>query len=502
MLRRALSLLLILALLVPATIGGQRPAQPPAEQVAADAEHWKGAIALPGLELTFTVHFSKDDAAPGGWVATLDIPMQGVTGAKMNDVVYTEKELAFTFAVPGNPIFKAAIDEGGRTASGTLTQAGQTFPLTLTRQTDEEAAANTLNRPQTPQPPFPYEVREVKFRNEIDGIDIAGTLTIPNGAGPFPAVVMITGSGPQDRDESLMGHKPFWVIADHLSRNGIAVLRCDDRGVGGTGGNVMQSTSENFALDALAGVSFLKSIDRIDGGKIGLMGHSEGGIVAPLAAAQSRDVAFIVLLAGTGLPGHEILRLQTRLLMASAGVFSDEQLDEMMARHTALTQAIMSEAPPVEQMEAMKALMRVQLGETSEMAMDDNALGQAAMQQLAQMRSPWFRYFLTHDPRPALRKVTCPVLALNGSLDLQVPADANLDEIRKALAEAGNADATITKLEGLNHLFQHATTGSPAEYATIEETFAPAVLDLITKWIQQRFGAATGAEDALPATAQ
>lgn len=501
MLRRALSLLLAIALLAVASHAAP-PKAAPVTPPPTDAEHWKGAIALPGVELTFTVHFSKDDAAPGGWAATLDIPMQGVAGAKMKDVVYTDKELAFTFAVPGTPVFKAEIDESGRTASGTLTQAGQTFPLTLTRQTDEEAAANTLNRPQNPQPPFPYEVREVKFRNEIDGIDIAGTLTIPNGAGPFPAVVMITGSGPQDRDESLMGHRPFWVIADHLSRNGIAVLRCDDRGVGGTGGNVMQSTSENFALDALAGLAHLRTIDRIDGGKIGLMGHSEGGIVAPLAAVQSRDVAFIVLLAGTGLPGHEILRLQTRLLVASAGAFTDEQLDEMMARHTALTQAIMNESPPAEQLEAMKALMRAQLGEASESAMDDNALGQTAMQQLAQMRSPWFRYFLTYDPRPALRKVTCPVLALNGSLDLQVPADANLEEIGKALAEAGNADATITKLDGLNHLFQHATTGSPAEYMTIEETFAPEVLELITKWTQQRFGAAAGAEDALPATAQ
>lgn len=500
MLRRALSLLLAIALLAVASHAAPPKAAPAAAPPAA-AEHWKGAISLPGLELTFTVHFSKDEAAPGGWGATLDIPMQGVTGAKMNDVVYTDKELAFTFAVPGNPVFKAAIDEGGSTASGTLTQAGQTFPVTFTKQTEEQAAADTPQRPQMPQPPFPYEVREVTFRNEVDGIDIAGTLTIPDGAGPFPAVVMITGSGPQDRDESLMGHKPFWVIADHLSRNGIAVLRCDDRGVGGTGGSVMQSTSENFALDALAGVSFLKTIDRIDGAKIGLMGHSEGGIVAPLAAAQSKDVAFIVLLAGTGLPGHEILRLQTRLLMASAGAFTDEQLDEMDEKHTALTQAIMSEAPPADQMAAMKALMRAQLGEASESAMDDKALGQAAMQQLAQMRSPWFRFFLTHDPRPTLRKVTCPVLALNGSLDLQVPADENLEEIRKALAEAGNTDVTITRLEGLNHLFQHATTGSPAEYMTIEETFAPEVLDLITKWIQQRFGAAASGE-AIPAQAQ
>jgi len=500
MFRRAVCLLLVFAFAVQLAHAAPPKATPSAEPPA-NAEHWKGTIALPGLELTFTVHFTKDEAAPGGWAATLDIPMQGVTGAKMNDVVYNEKELAFTFAVPGNPIFKGAIDEGGRTASGTLTQAGQTFPVTFTKQTDEEAAADTPKRPQMPQPPFPYEAREVKFRNEIDGIDIAGTLTIPAGAGPFPAVVMITGSGPQDRDESLMGHKPFWVIADHLSRNGIAVLRCDDRGIGGTGGNVMQATSENFALDALAGVAHLKTIDRVDGAWIGMMGHSEGGIVAPLAAVQSKDVAFIVLLAGTGLPGEEILRLQTRLLMAATGLFSDERLDEMAEKHAALTKAIMSDAPQDEQMEAMKALMRVQLGQ-DDAAMDENAMGLAAMQQIAQMRSPWFRFFLSHDPRPALRKVACPVLALNGSLDLQVPAEEDLAEIGKALTEAGNRDFTITKLEGLNHLFQHATTGSPAEYMTIEETIAPEVLDLITKWIQQRFGASGGEGAPVPAQAQ
>ncbi len=500
MLRRIILSLLVLTLVATAAIAVQPPAEPPAQPAEA-AQHWRGAIALPGVELTFTVHFTRDEAAPGGWAATLDIPMQGVRGAKMINVTYGGSAIAFTFNVPGRAVFSATIDEGGRTAAGTLTQAGQTFPLTFTRRTAEEAAADEPKRPQMPQPPFPYEAREVKFRNEIDGIDIAGTLTLPNGAGPFPAVVMITGSGGQDRDESLMGHKPFWVIADHLSRNGIAVLRCDDRGVGGTGGNVMQATSGNFALDALAGVAHLRTIDRIDGSKIGLMGHSEGGIVAPLAAVQSKDVAFIVLLAGTGLPGEEILRLQSRLIMASAGGFTDEQLDEMMARHTALTQAIMNDAPPAEQMEAMKALMRVQMGEASEAAMDENALNQAAMQQLAQMRSPWFRYFLTYDPRPTLRKVTCPVLALNGALDLQVPADANLDAIRAALGEAGNADATVRKLDGLNHLFQHATTGSPAEYMTIEETFAPEVLDLITKWIQQRFGA-SGGEQPMPATAQ
>lgn len=464
-------------------------------RAAAPDEHWKGAVNLPGTELPFMIHFAKDEAGADTWTATLDIPMQGVTGAKMVSVINDGKEIAFTFAQVG-AVFKATINDDGQIATGTLRQSGQTFPLTLTRLTDEEAAAAVPKRPQTPQPPFPYEVREVTYKNEVDGITIAGTLTLPDGDGPFPAVVMITGSGAQDRDEAIMGHQPFWVIADHLSRHGVAVLRSDDRGIGGTGGNIGTSTSENFALDALAGVTFLKGIDRINPAHIGVMGHSEGGIVGPIAAVRSNDVAFVIMLAGTGLPGNEILTLQSRLMMEATGAFTDEQLDEMTAKHRALMEAIINDKPQEEKIEAMMALIQAQGAQG-----DDARLRQAAAQQLVGLHSPWFKYFLTYDPRPTLRRVTCPVLALNGSIDLQVPADEDLAEIRKALTEAGNKDFTVTKLEGLNHLFQHATTGSVSEYATIEETFSPEALDLITGWINERFGVkGHAAED--PATVQ
>ncbi len=460
-------------------------------RAAAPDEHWKGTIQLPGNQvLEFVVHFHSDAATPDAWTAALDIPMQGVNGAKMSAVTYTDKQFAFSFAQVG-AVFNATINEDGQTATGTLEQSGMTLPIELQRRTPEQLLEDKPNRPQTPQPPFPYEARDVAYKNEIDGITIAGTLTIPDGAGPFPAVVMITGSGAQDRDEALMGHQPFWVIADHLSRHGIAVLRADDRGVGGTGGNTMMSTSENFALDALAGVSFLKTIDRISPEHIGVMGHSEGGIVGPMAAVQSKDVAFVVMLAGTGLPGDEILALQTRLLSKATGMFTDAQLEDMIAKQLLVMELLKSDAPRGEQIDAMLDLMRLQGAQA-----DDASLRVAATQQLVGMQTPWFRYFIIYDPRPTLRKLTCPVLALNGSLDLQVPADEDLAEIGKALTEAGNTDFTITRLEGLNHLFQHATTGSPAEYAAIEETFAPEVLDLITNWINSRFG--TKAEAAKP----
>lgn len=486
MTRRIASLLLALSVFLAVV-----PLTAPARAAAPD-EHWKGTIRLPGDDvLEFIVHFHSDDAAPAVWIARLDIPAQSVKGAKMAGVTHSDTQFAFRFAQVG-AVFSATINEDGQSATGTLEQGGMTMPIEFQRRTAEQLLQDEPKRPQTPQPPFPYEAREVTYKNEIDGVTIAGTLTLPEGDGPFPAVVMITGSGAQDRDEAIMGHQPFWVIADHLSRHGIAVLRADDRGIGGTSGSIPASTSENFALDALAGVAFLKTINRIDPAHVGVMGHSEGGIVGPMAAAQSGDVAFVIMLAGTGLPGSEILALQSRLLLEASAILTPEELDEMVARHHALTAAVMSDAPRETQIQAMIDLSRAQ-GATA----DDETLVAASKRALVEMHTPWFRFFLAYDPRPTLRQVTCPVLALNGSLDLQVPADEDLAEIRKALTEAGNKDFTITKLDGLNHLFQHATTGSIAEYPTIEETFAPEALDIITNWINARFGNKTNTPETI-----
>lgn len=448
-----------------------------AATATAPTDHWQGTISLPGATLEFMVRFTPDPEAPGGWTAVLDIPAQGVQNAPMSAVVYTATELAFTFAQPG-AVFRGAIATDGRTAAGTLAQAGQTFPATFTRLTADEAAAAAPRRPQTPQPPFPYTEHEVTYRNEGDGITIAGTLTIPAGAGPFAAVVLITGSGAQDRDHAIMGHQPFRVLADHLARHGIAVLRSDDRGVGGTTGRTTAATSEHFARDALAGLAHLAGVERIDPRRRGLIGHSEGGMVAAIAAAQSADVAFVVMLAGAGVPGDEILRQQTRLLLAAAGT-PTAQIDTILVRHRNLTDAVIADLPQPAQIDAMKALLRAQ-----GVGAPEPELTTTAERHLRGMQTPWFRFFLTFDPRPTLRQVRCPVLALNGSLDLQVPPAENLAAITQTLAEGGNQDVTVHELDGLNHLFQTATTGSVTEYATIEETFAPAALAIIADWIQ------------------
>lgn len=343
-------------------------------------------------------------------------------------------------------------------------------------------------RPQEPRPPFPYTAQEVSYVNsDGSGVKLAGTLTIPPGPGPFPAVLLISGSGPQDRDESSFGHQPFLVIADHLSRHGIAVLRVDDRGTGGSTGNVDSATTADFARDVLAGVRFLKSHPKIAGDRIGLLGHSEGAVVAPLAASQSPDVTFIILLGGTGVPGSEIVQMQSRLIARANGAGDDavHRNQEALRR----TFAVLRTEPDAGAREASLRTLAKDLLVTMS---DDQirtlgGVGPAAEAVAKGMNTRWFRYFIDYDPRPALRKVKVPVLALNGDRDLQVTPDPNLPEIEKALKQGGNRDVTVRLLPGLNHLFQPAQTGSPAEYGVIETTIDPGVLDLVTDWITERF---------------
>jgi pimeloyl-ACP methyl ester carboxylesterase len=295
--------------------------------------------------------------------------------------------------------------------------------------------------------------------------------------------LLITGSGAQDRNESLLGHKPFLVLADYLTRRGIAVLRVDDRGVGGSTGSVPNSTTADFAGDVLAGIEFLKTRKEINPKQIGLIGHSEGGVIAPMVAAQSSDVAFIVLMAGTGLPGEEILYLQSERIMKANGA-TPEQLARQRKSQETIFKVIKEEKDP--------AVAEKRLHEELSKGLTEEELNQmkksepAISAQLKGANTPWFRYFLTYDPRPALRKVKCPVLALNGENDLQVPINENLSAIEAALKEGGNKDVTLVRLPKLNHLFQTSVTGSPNEYRNIEETIAPVALATIGDWILKR----------------
>ncbi|MCC6525958.1 MAG: alpha/beta fold hydrolase [Polyangiaceae bacterium] len=342
-------------------------------------------------------------------------------------------------------------------------------------------------RPQTPKPPFPYAARDVAYPNPADGSTLAGTLTVPEGAGPHPAVLLVTGSGAQDRDETIFGHKPFWVLADHLGRHGVAVLRVDDRGIGKTTGDPTHATIETHATDVEAGLAFLKTQPDVDPKRLGLVGHSEGGIIAAVVAARSKDVAFVVSLAGTGLSGAEINPLQVEAILRAKGGMSEDGIRAIVAAQRAIMKLLATDASDA----ALDAAVNAAFAAAEQYApgalgAKGTPAGRAA--EVASLRSDWFRSFVKLDPASHWSRVTVPVLALVGDRDTQVPADPNLGAIAAALAKAGNHDAETEKLPGLNHLFQRAQTGLVDEYATLEETFAPAALERVTSFVRQRAG--------------
>jgi hypothetical protein len=408
----------------------------------------------------------------------MDSPDQGAKGIRVdsatlagNDVKIEVKRIRGTF--------EGKLSDGGRDIKGQWKQLGPALPLDLKRLDKEP----DFSRSQDPKKPYPYAEEEVAYENAQANVKLAGTLTLPASGRNVPAVLLITGSGAQDRKESLLGHKPFLVLADYLTRHGIAVLRVDDRGVGGSTGDTAASTTDELVGDALAGVAYLKSRQEIDSRRIGLIGHSEGGIIAPLAASRSSDVAFIVMLAGTGVTGEEIIYHQAGLIAKSQGA------NDVAVAASRLVQRqifkIVKEEPDLAKAEQQVRDVLATAAALAAIVLPKETLQTQAEAQVRAVCSPWFRYFLTYDPQPALRKVHCPVLAINGEKDLQVDPKQNLPPIEAALKEGGNADYTLKELPGLNHLFQHCQTGSPSEYATIDETFAPEALELVASWINE-----------------
>jgi pimeloyl-ACP methyl ester carboxylesterase len=434
---------------------------------------WEGTLEFGAVKLRFTLKVSR--GADGSLSAKADSPDQGATNLPVD--VISLKDADVRFEMKGLMVsFEGKLNRESSEIAGDFKQGGTSVPLTLKRA----AKPTALNRPQEPKKPYPYDEEEVGYENKRDGVKLAGTLTLPRGNGPFPAVLLVTGSGPQDRNESLFGHKPFLLLADYLTRQGVATLRVDDRGVGGSTGSVANSTSEDFAADVNAGIEYLKTRKEINPKQIGLIGHSEGGLIAPMVAAQNGDVAFIVLMAGTGLTGEEILYLQGALIMKASGA-NAEQLAKNRVTQETMFKVLKVEKDPAETEKRLREELSKILTEE-----EKKTSGQTIAAQIKQVNTPWFRYFLTCDPRPILRKVKCPVLALNGENDLQVPADENLREIDAALKAGGNSDVTIVRLPKLNHLFQTSETGLLTEYARIEETIAPVALKTMGDWILKR----------------
>lgn len=440
---------------------------------------WEGKLQVPGSSLRIVFRITK--TPEGNLTATMDSPDQGITGIPGDEVLLQDNNLSIEIkAIAG--IYEGIISQDYMKIEGDWKQAGASFPVLL--QKVEKTAE--ISRPQEPKKPFPYIEEEVKYKNREVGIVLAGTLTLPNEEGLFPAVLLISGSGPQDRNETVFGHQPFLVLADYLTRQGIAVLRVDDRGVGESTGDFSQATSKDFASDVQAGIEYLKTREEINPKQIGLIGHSEGGLIAPMVTVQSPDVAFIVLMAGPGLPGEEILYMQNELISRAAGM-SEGKIDRNRYYNEKLYSLIKEEEN--EEILIKKATSIFEDYFTELTQEERNPIGdrdEYVDAQLQNRLSPWFKFFLTYDPRPTLRKVSCPVLAIIGSKDLQVPPKENLKAIEESLIAGGNNHYLIKELPGLNHVFQTAETGSPDEYARIEETIAPMALKLISDWILEQ----------------
>lgn len=443
-------------------------AKKPGDAIASVEGVWQAALEANGLRLRFQLHVNHDDQKH--LVAALDSPDQGIGGIPAVNV--SQKLTVFHFEIPlVQGVYEGNLNAAKTVITGNWTQGGITHNLNFQRSDQ----LLELVRPQDPKKPYPYREEEVTFANPKAQISLAGTLTLPSGQGPFPAAILIAGSGPHDRDENVAGHRPFLVLADHLTRKGVAVLRYDKRGIGKSTGNYDQATTEDFASDATAAVEYLKSRKEINAQKIGLIGHSEGGLVAPMIASRSSDAAWIVLLAAPGLKGEQIMLLQSEMILRAAG-FDDERIAR--AREFSLQSYALArkERDP----EVLEAKLTDLVDSTG---MSTTLPPTALKPQAKMMTSPWFRFFLDYDPIPALKKTQCPVLALNGDKDLQIASKENLAQIEKALREGGNKDFETHQLAGLNHLFQHAPTGSPTEYGGIQETFAPEALNFVSDWI-------------------
>lgn len=439
------------------------------------AGFWQGTL-KPGpdieLRLSLEIKEQPDGKLTGSLVSLDQSPGKMPVTAQVKEGGQVELQVP---SVGGQ--FTGQFNATGEEIAGEWQQSGK-LPLTFKRAKKPAV----LKRPQEPARPYPYEAMEVRIENAAAKLKLAGTLTLPKQPGPHPAVVLITGSGAQDRDESLMGHRPFLVLADHLTRQGIAVLRYDDRGTAKSTGNFARATHNDFVEDALAAMNWLKARKEIDPKRIGLIGHSEGATEAPIAAVkQPDDIAFVVMLAGVGVPFDELLVRQAADLGKLAGQ-SQEDIERGAISQRALYSLLKEAKDDAAAAELVRNLAAFQM-----MTMTP-AQREAAGQQISMAASPWFRQLLIYDPKATLRQVKCPVLAINGSKDVQVAAGPNLKAIREALTEGGNTQIKITELPGLNHLFQTCEKGGPGEYGKIEETFAPSALNMISDWIRQTTG--------------
>jgi hypothetical protein len=439
---------------------------------------WSGVLKLPGSQLRIVFNVSKTDS---GYASTMDSPDQGAKGIPTTKTDFENGILKIS-AEKLKMNFEGNL-ENDTIVKGSFIQNGFTFPLNLTRGLVEK---QVLKRPQEPQKPYPYYSEEVRIENTKDSVVLYGTLTMPAKDGLYPAVVLISGSGPQNRDEELMGHKPFLVLSDYLTKNGIAVLRYDDRGTAKSKGIFSKATSFDFSNDAEAAFNYLLTRKEIIPNKIGLVGHSEGGLIAPMIAARNNNIGFVVMLAGTGLSGDQIMLLQQELIARADGS-SEADIQKTKKVNKAVFDIVRKNEIANNLNSELSNYLKIELEKDTALT---KSLGMSIddyiKSTLNQITSPWFQYFLKYDPQTALTQVKCPVLAINGEKDLQVPPKENLEAIKKALKKGGNKNFVTKELPGLNHLFQECKSGSPLEYNDIEQTLSPLALEEVLQWIKMQ----------------
>ena len=433
-----------------------------------------GTTQIGATPLRMALHLKAN--ADGTWSGSFDSLDQGALGIAISNFTFEGPAIRF-----GN--FEGIVNAEGTEITGRLVQGAASLPIVF-RKVDK---LEVFNRPQQPVKPYPYNEEEVEFDNRVSRIRLAGTLTWPkNTTKRVPAAVLVSGSGPQDRDSTMFGHKPFLVLADYLTRRGFAVLRLDDRGVGKSTGQPGAATLEELAQDAALAVEYLRSRPEIDPGAIGLIGHSEGGYIAPMASIMN-DAAFVVLLAAPGVPGDQLLYEQGQAVLESIGAAKNVR-ERQYELQKMLFNSVLNEGSAVKlEVRLRAAIARFKAGlKPEELAATPN-FDQQMETEIRRMLVPELQSLIRHDPGPVLQALTCPVLAVGGALDTQVPARSNLQSIFAALASGKTQDYQIVSLPKLNHLFQTARTGAPEEFATIEETIAPSVLETVADWLSRHF---------------
>ncbi|WP_432222688.1 alpha/beta hydrolase family protein [Flavobacterium sp. TMP13] len=433
---------------------------------------WNGVLTVQKTQLKVVFNVSK---TADGFTTTMDSPDQGANGIPVTQTTFKNSLVKFEVT---NARIEYTGELKGKEIIGTFKQGGQEFPLNLSKKALEKVE---IAKTQDPKKPYPYHTEEVTFPNSKASISLAGTLSLPKQEGIYPAVILITGSGPQKRDEDILGHKPFLVISDYLTRNGFAVLRFDDRGVGQSTGDFSSATSQDFATDVESALTYLKTRKEIDKKAIGLIGHSEGGLIAPMVATQSKDIRFIVLLAGPGISGDQLLLLQQRALAKAAG-FSESDMKKTFELNSKIFEMVVQSKNE----EKLQADVRQFIDAATTEIPNGVTKEEYVAMQCNKILNPWMKYFLKYNPALTLEKVQCSVLAVNGENDLQVPAKENLIAISNALKKGGNKDFITKEFPNMNHLFQESTTGLPSEYATIEQTFSPIALEYITQWMRAK----------------